>query len=126
MNDVICSIIKSSKPIKIRFNGTGFYNPMELPTFDGDDAGIPWQQNLESTISFNSKDNAIKIYESSDMMVKPNWGKNAVRGRMMYDGMSVCISSTKSINNSYNVSYNENKVPIFDFTIDYSYQNHYS
>ena len=118
MNDVVCSIIKSSKPIKIRFNGTGFHNPMELPTFDGDDAGIPWQQNLESTISFNPKDNAIKIYESSDMMVKPDWGKNAVRGRMMYDGMSVCISSTKSINNSYNGSYDENKVPIFDFTID--------
>ena len=51
-------------------------------------------------------------------MVKPNWGKNAVLGRMMYDGMSVCISSTKPINNSYNGSYDENKVPIFDFTID--------
>ena len=47
------AIIKSSKPIKIRFNGTGFYNHMELPTFDGDDAGIPWQQNLESTISLD-------------------------------------------------------------------------
>ena len=26
MNDVVCSIIKSSKPIKNRFNGTGFHN----------------------------------------------------------------------------------------------------
>ena len=118
MNDVICSIIKSSKPIKIRFNGTGFHNPMELPTFDGDEEGIPWQKNMESTITFKLIDNAIKIDESSDMMVKPDWGKNAVLGRMMYDGMSVVISSTEEIKNNYNTAYDKNKTPIFDFTID--------
>ena len=118
MNDVICSIIKSSKPIKIRFDGTGFFNPMNLPTFDGDDEGIPWQQNLESTISFQVENNAIKINESSDMMVKPDWGKNAVLGKMMYDGMSVVISSSNPIKNDYNISYDKNKVPNFNFTID--------
>jgi len=118
LNDVVCSIIKSSEPIKIRFNGTGFYNPMNLPTFDGDEDGIPWQQNIKSNISFRVVDNAIQIYESSDMMVKPNWGKNAILGKMMYDGMSVVISSTKSIQSSHNTSYDKNKVPNYDFTID--------
>ena len=54
LNDVVCSIIKSSEPIKIRFNGTGFYNPMNLPTFDGDEDGIPWQQNIKSKVSFQN------------------------------------------------------------------------
>ena len=118
MNDVVCSIIKSSEPIKIRFDGTGFYNPMNLPTFDGDEDGIPWQQNIKSKVSFQAGDNAIKIYESSDMMVKPNWGENAILGKMMYDGMSVVVSSTKSIQSSHNTSYDKNHVPNYDFTID--------
>ena len=118
LNDVVCSIIKSSEPIKIRFNGSGFYNPMNLPTFDGDEDGIPWQQNIKSKVSFQNENNAIKIYESSDMMVKPDWGKDALLGKMMYDGMSVGISSTKSIQSSYNTSYDKNKVPTYDFTID--------
>jgi len=118
LNDVVCSIIKSSKPIKIKFKGSGFYNKMNLPTFDGDEEGIPWQQNVKSKIKFQPEDNCIRLDESSDMMVKPTWGEKAVVGKMMYEGMSVVISTSESMEKNYSIEYDENNVPNYEFTIN--------
>ena len=37
------------------------------------------------------------------MIVKPNWGKQATLGKMMYEGMSVLISVSEPINKSHNI-----------------------
>ena len=115
--DVVCAIIKSSKPVKIKFEGSSYYNNRDIPTFDGDTKGIPWQQNPQSKISFDKVNNSIRIDESGDMMVKPNWGEKAVLGKMMYEGMSVLISSSESIHNTYNFSTNNKNIALYDFTI---------
>ena len=116
-NDIVCAIIKSNKPIKIRFEGSGYYNGNNIATFDGDEEGIPWQQNSRSKISFDRRNNSIRIDESSDMMVKPNWGERAKLGKMMYEGMSILISVSKPINNTHRLQFTDKNIPTFDFTV---------
>jgi len=116
-DDVVCAMIKSNQPVKIRFEGRSYYNNNSIPTFDGDKAGVPFQQNIQSKISFDKLNNNIRIDESSDMIVKPNWGKQATLGKMMYEGMSVLISVSEPINKSHNISYNDKNIPSYDFTV---------
>ena len=43
--------------MKIRFEGRSYYNDNSIPTFDGDKAGVPFQQNVQSKINFDKLNN---------------------------------------------------------------------
>jgi len=103
-NDVLVSIITSSQPVTLEFEGSSFVNTGFIPTWDGDPGGIPFSQIRSAIASFDSNYNAIHIIEDGTVMVKPNWGTPAVEGDLMYDGMHVVLSSNADISTSNSIS----------------------
>ena len=97
-NDVLCSIINSDKSIKIQFEGHSFANPGEFPTFDGDSAGQKTSQAVTAKASHDQKGNSIHILEGGTILTKTGW-KETKLGKMMYDGMSIVISSNAKLEN---------------------------
>jgi len=96
-NDVLCTIITADRPVDIRFEGHSFVNPDRYPTFDGDKPGQVFSQERTASGRFDSTNNAIDISEGGTILTKLNWRKPAVVGRIMYDGMSIVLSSGQPI-----------------------------
>ena len=93
-NDVLCDRITSDTPIQIYFEGHSFVNPDAFPTFDGDDPGQTFSQT--QTASGSVKGNFIHVIEGGTTLIKPDW-KELVTGKIMYDGLSMIISSTEKL-----------------------------
>jgi len=102
-NDVLCSIITSDRPVVLEFDGHSFVDTRNIPTFDKDPAHTPMSQKRTATARYDSQNNAIYIAESGTAIVKPNWGEPAIEGKMMYDGMSVVLSSNIDIRRSHTI-----------------------
>lgn len=96
--DVLCSLITADKDIDIEFEGHSFANPGEFPTFDGDAAGQKYSQSLTAKAKFDQKENLIHLLESGTILTKTGWKETKV-GRIMYDGMSIILSSTGKFEN---------------------------
>lgn len=117
LNDVVCSIITSDKPVKLEFDGHSFVNPGNIPTFDHDPENTPFSQKREATARFDKQNNVIHIREAGTVMVKPNWQEKAVEGRMMYDGMSVVLSATADISRSHTLKRDNEGRQVYTFRV---------
>ena len=96
-NDVLSTVITSSKPLKIEFEGQSFNNPNNTPTFDGDPPNQPMTVTSDAIVHFDKKNNAINVYENGETITKPQWGEKAVVGKMMYSGLNFILSSNEPI-----------------------------
>jgi hypothetical protein len=114
-NDVLCSTVTASAPIRIEYSGASFYFDDELPTWD-DDAPGKWMSELSTTANF--ADNALRIVERGAMMTKLDWQEPAVKGRMMYDGMSVVISASRPFA-AQSIRREDSGAQAFTLTLDY-------
>ncbi|NQT86849.1 hypothetical protein HQ560_08805, partial [bacterium] len=94
LDDVLCSIIRTSAPVTIEFKGHSFVHPGRVPTFDGDPPNTPLHCKRTATASFDRERNAIHVVEGGTIMTKPAWKAPAVEGKIMYDGMSVVLSAS--------------------------------
>lgn len=92
--DVLCDRITADKPIEIYFEGHSFVNPDAFPTFDGDAPGQTFSQSQTATGAIRG--NFIHVVEGGTTLVKPDWKEVAV-GKIMYDGLSVVISSSEKL-----------------------------
>ena len=92
-NDVLTDIITSDKDVEILFEGESFHCSWKVPGFDGDDPSQPMAQGNDSKVSFDRKDNAIRLVEDGRVFTKPLW-KHPVRvGKTMYSGLSFVLTS---------------------------------
>ena len=96
-DDVLCDVILSDQDIEIVFEGESFWDPNELPTFDGEPSGIRFSQSCESEVNFDQATNCIQLLEKGSVMVKPVWGQPAKEGRMMYEGLNFYFSSNVAL-----------------------------
>jgi hypothetical protein len=93
-NDVLCSIIRASTPIRIRFDGRSFENKNAFPTFDGDAPNQRFVQSLNPSARHDADANLLHIVERGSTLTKLDWKKPPVHGRIMYDGMSTILSAS--------------------------------
>ena len=117
LNDVVCSIITSDRPVTLEFDGHSFVHTGNIPTFDHDPANTPFSQKRESTATFDGKNNAIHIIEKGTAMVKPEWREKAVEGRMTYDGMSMVLSASKDIGESHTLLRDNEGRQVYTFQV---------
>jgi len=114
-HDVLCAIITSDKPVTLTFDGYSFVHTGKVPRHDGDAPG-PYSRKRTATGRFDKANNAIHITEGGTIMTKPQWKSPAVEGRMMYDGLSVVISSSADIGKSHTIKRDAEGRQAYTFT----------
>lgn len=115
-DDVLCAIITSSKPITLTFDGHSFVHTAKLPRHDGDKP-VPFSIDRTARGSFDRANNAIHIIEGGTIMTKPAWKSPAVKGRLMYDGMSVVISASADLSGSHTLKRDVEGRQVYTFTV---------
>lgn len=116
-NDVLCTIITSDRPVILEFDGHSFVDTRNIPTFDKDPANMPMSRKREAKAEYDMQNNSIHIIEGGTATVKPNWGTPAVEGKMMYDGMSVVISSNANLARSHTIHRDLEKRQVYTFKV---------
>jgi hypothetical protein len=120
LDDVLCSIITSDKPIEIELKGQSFFNDHQFPTFDGDNPGQQYGQTNTARGRFDRANNTIHITEGGTTLTKLAWKQPAVVGKMMYDGMSVVISSSDSLTDSQKIETDKAGRKVYTFRLSCS------
>lgn len=82
-NDVVCTIIKAERPIRIRFEGSSLYIP---------------NQSLKSTaqVRHDAPNNVVHITEGGEVTTHPVKDETQ-KGKLIYDGMSTVLSASRPI-----------------------------
>jgi hypothetical protein len=122
-DDVLCSIIKSSKPIKLEFDGRSFYKSGKVATFDGDKPGQDHQKTSTAKVEYDKKQRVLHIAEGGTMMTKTAWGKPVKEGRLMYDGMHGVIGANADFSESCKMRKDDKGVCYYRFTLDCDRRN---
>ena len=117
LNDVACSIISSNKPVTLQFEGSSFVLDDSIPVFDDDRRNVAFSQKREATGEFIESDNAIHIIEKGTMMGKADWGEPAVEAPMMYSGLSVVLSASRSLATTQHIHRDDKGRQCYDFQI---------
>ena len=115
-NDVLCSLITADKDIEIEFEGHSFAHPGTFPTFDGDKKGQNYSQSVTATARHDQSVNAIQVIEGGTILTKTGWKETKV-GKIMYDGMSIVLSSSQNLQN-VNISKDKIGRQVYKFKID--------
>ena len=116
-DDVLCAIITSSKPVELEFEGQSFINTSLIPTQDGDPPKTRFSVTCTATAAYDRQHNAIHITEGGTVMTKPVWGRPAVVGRLMYDGMSVVLSASRNFGDSHTIRKDEDGCQHYTFRV---------
>jgi len=115
-NDVLCTIITTDKPVEIEFEGHSFVNPDKYPTFDGDKPGQVFSQERTAKGRYDKTNNAVHITEGGTILTKLAWKEPAVVGRIMYDGMSIVLSSDRPLQ-SPAIKHDKDGRQVYSFTL---------
>ena len=86
-NDAACSIITSSKPVTLRFNGQSFFGRRSISS--------------SATVEYDAKHNAIHIVEGGTTKSKPETDRSERVGPIMYQGMSTVLTASRSFADSH-------------------------
>ena len=116
-NDVLVSIITSSHPVTLEFDGHSFVDTRNIPTFDGDPPNIPYSQQHTAAARFDTTNNAIHILEGGTIMTKTDFGIPAVEAKLMYDSMSVVLSSTADFTDRYSIEQDSEGRQVYSFRV---------
>lgn len=81
-NDAACSIITSSRPVTLRFNGQSFFGRHSVTS--------------TATIEYDSDHNAIHIIEGGTTQCRPETDRSEHVGPIMYQGMSTVLGASRS------------------------------
>jgi len=117
LEDVVCTRITTDRALTIELTGRSFVNIDRFPTFDGDAPGRRFSQARTAKGRFDKTGNAIHVTEGGTILTKLDWKTPAVVGRMMYDGMSVVISSTEPLARSRRILRDGEGRQVYSFTL---------
>ncbi len=115
-DDVLCAIINSDKPVTLEFAGQSYWNPGFIGTHDGDSERTPYSILSTAAGSYDRPSNSIHVREGGAIYTKPDWGKPAVEGKLMYDGMHAVLTASQSLAESHSIRRDENGVVQYKFT----------
>ena len=92
-NDAAASIIISSEPIKLRFEGHSFF--------------VRHSVSSTSEIRYETKENTILISEGGTVRSRPDPGEPEWIGPIVYEGMTTALSSSKNFSKSVQLTRGE-------------------
>jgi len=118
LDDVLCTIIESDRPVTLEFSGRPFFVEGNIPTHDGDPPGVPFMRKTTARVVFHPRENLLQILEGGRVMTKPAWGKPAVEGRLMYDGMSGVLAASQDIGRWLEVTGGGGRPPAYRFRLE--------
>jgi hypothetical protein len=102
LNDVFCSVIKSSGPVELEFTGQSFV------------CGDSVKRTAEA--SFDSANNAIHVIEGGTVRCEPEQGM-VVEGKLMYDGMHTVLSASSDIGSSQKIHKDNDGRQVYVFSV---------
>ena len=117
-DDVLCAIINADKPLALEFDGHSFINTGFIPTHDGDPPKTRFSRTSTAKARYDPAANAIHVTEGGTIMTKPAWGRPAVEGRLMYDGLSVVLSASRNFAQSHTIRKEEDGRQAYRFRLE--------
>lgn len=102
-NDAACSIINSSQPVTLQFDGQSFFGRHS--------------QASNTTIEFAADRNAIRIVEGGTTKCRPETDRSERVGPIMYQGMSTVLTASKDIAGSHRFTRGENGEQRYEFDV---------
>lgn len=102
-NDAACSIITSSKPVTLVFDGQSFWG----------------EKSLKSTasIAYDSSKNSIVIKEGGTTETRPQEFGGHTTAPIMYQDMTTVLTASKNISNTYKFSKGKKGQELYEFSI---------
>ena len=86
-NDVACSVVTSSQPVTLRFDGQSFLGRHSVTS--------------TSTIEYDTEFNAIRIVEGGTTKCRPETDRSEHIGPIMYQGMSTVLAASRDFSQSH-------------------------
>jgi len=103
VEDVLCAIVTASEPVTIEFDGHSFIHTGFIPTHDGDPPKVRFSRASTASARFDREANTLQVTEGGTIMTKPDWGRPAVEGRLMVDGLSVVLSASEPLAEAHTI-----------------------
>jgi hypothetical protein len=86
-NDVACSVVTSSQPVTLRFDGQSFFGRHSVTS--------------TATIEYETEFNAIRIVEGGTTTCRPETDRAEHIGPIMYQGMSTVLAASRDFSQSH-------------------------
>ena len=102
-NDSACSIITSSRPVTLKFDGQSFFGRHG--------------QTSSATIEYDSDHNAIHIIEGGTTICRPETDRSEQVGPIMYQGMSTVLAASRNIADSHRFKQGEHREWHYEFEV---------
>lgn len=102
-NDAACSIITSSTPVTLQFDGRSFFGRHSLTS--------------TATIKYDAEHNAIHIVEGGTTRCQPETDRSAQLGPIMYQGMSTVLSASRNFARSHKFAKGEHGEMLYEFEV---------
>lgn len=102
-NDAACSIITSSQPVTLRFDGQSFFGRHS--------------QTSSATIEYDSGHNAIHIVEGGTTKCRPETDRSEQVGPIMYQGMSTVLAASRNFADSHRFKQGERGEWRYEFEV---------
>lgn len=102
-NDAACSIITSSRPVTLRFNGQSFFGRHSLTS--------------TATIEYEADHNVIHIVEGGTTKCQPETDRSERVAPIMYQGMSTVISASQSFAANHSFTEGEHGERLYEFEV---------
>ena len=102
-NDSACSIITSSRPVTLKFDGQSFFGRHS--------------QTSSATIEYNVDHNAIHIIEGGTTKCRPETDRSEQVGPIVYQGMSTVLAASRNFANSHQFKQGEHDEWHYEFEV---------
>ena len=102
-NDVACTVITSSKPVLLRFEGQSFFGRHSVTS--------------TASIEFDAGTNAIHISEGGTTKCMPETDRSVKIAPIMYQGMSTVLTASQAIGDAHQFSEGPNGEQRYSFEI---------
>jgi len=102
-NDVICTLIKSASPVRIRFEGRSY-------------ASRNNSVKRTAVLRYDSTNNVVHVVEGGTARSRPVEGRH-VEGPLMYDGMSTVVSASEDFAETYHGERGKDDRQHYQFTV---------
>jgi len=120
-DDVLVALIKSNKPVDIRFSGQSFYNEENVPDYFLNPPDTPFMEKTEAEASYDKKNNSLQVLEKGGLIMTridhETNGEPAVQGKFVYDGMSKVLSCSRPFDESVSIKEKGNGQQTYEFTV---------
>lgn len=107
-NDAACSIITSSVPVTLRFDGRSFFGRHSLAS--------------TATIGYDADHNAIHIVEGGTTKCQPETDRSERVGPIMYQGMSTILTASRNFAASHRFAKGQNGEMQYEFEVPCDHQ----